>query len=106
MKPDDFYSRMTAHPRYAALARKRRGHMRRSAGMALLVFAGYLSLAAGAANWLAQPVWTGLSVTWLWLATFWFAVFAVTLVIGAARALQELDIQLDALMKEVRDAPG
>ncbi|MDR0736150.1 MAG: DUF485 domain-containing protein [Zoogloeaceae bacterium] len=105
MKPEDFYARLTAHPRYAALAFARRGYARRFAGMVLLAFAGYLSLVTGAADWLARPVWAGLSMTWLWLATFWFALFIIVLVMDVARALQEMDMRLDALTREVRDAP-
>ncbi|MDR2625799.1 MAG: DUF485 domain-containing protein [Zoogloeaceae bacterium] len=106
MKPDDFYRRLTAHPRYAALAGERRRHARHFAGMSLLAFAGYLLLANGAADWLARPVWAGLSITWLWLLTFWCVLFIVTLVVCVAHALQELDARLAALMEEVRDAPG
>jgi uncharacterized membrane protein (DUF485 family) len=100
----DVYTRMMAHPRYAALTRERRGHTRRFAGMALLAFAGYLLLFAGAADWLARPVWKGFSVTWAWLLTFWFAFFIVALVFCAARALQGLDVQLESLIAEASDA--
>jgi uncharacterized membrane protein (DUF485 family) len=103
MRPD-VYTRMMAHPRYAALTRERRGITRRFAGISLLAFAACLLLLSGAASWLARPVWAGLSVTWAWLLTFWFAFFIVALVFCAARALKGVDTQLEALMAEARDA--
>ncbi|MDR0672079.1 MAG: DUF485 domain-containing protein [Zoogloeaceae bacterium] len=106
MRIDDFHAYMAAHPRHAALARERRGQIRRFAGAALLAFSAYLALAIGAADWLARPVWAGFSITWLWLTTFWFALFIIALVVGVGRLLQALDIQFDVLTREVRDALG
>ncbi|MDR2365143.1 MAG: DUF485 domain-containing protein [Zoogloeaceae bacterium] len=97
----DVYTRMMAHPRYAALTRARRGHTRRFVGMALLAFAAYLLLVVSAEDWLARPLWEGLSVTWVWLLTLWFAFFIVALVFCSARALQGLDVRLESLMLEL-----
>ncbi|MDR1351078.1 MAG: DUF485 domain-containing protein [Zoogloeaceae bacterium] len=101
----DFYARMQARPEHVALMRAQRVQIGKSVLLALLTFAAYLLLAISAANWLARPVWAGLSVSWLWLATFWFALFIIALVFGSARAQQGLDVRLDALIREMRDAP-